>query len=277
MPNNILFAGANFQASDSPATHDIRAALGVLSRETVTFLNSGPGTALIERSYDNGVTFEPGVPISAAIAISGGPLDGIDRIRVSHLGTDLDYLVIATASNHPLVITPIILPEIFFGQNYFEQLLLDGATINMAVDGSITPVEYSFTVPVNQRIRISRAVINLEDGNSNFDTDEFAALGSALSNGVEVSITHQGSSSNVLTNWKTNRDIRTSMSVFTPLSDQPGQGGEYRGVWSIADILSGGKGLHLNDGDKFTVTIQDGLGALNFMSFTILGQQTFVG
>ncbi len=277
MANSALFAGSNFQASDSPATHDIRAAIGTTSIKTVTFLNSGPGTALIERSYDNGDTFESGVPISAAVAISGGPVDGIDQIRVSHLGTDFDYIVVATASDHPLVITSIIPANVYFAQNYFEILLLDGSTIDMAVDGSITPVEYSFTVPTDRRIRISKAVLYLEDGNSNFDSGVFADLGSSLTNGVEVSVTPDGGSPIVLTNWKNNRDIRASMSIFAPQSEQTGKGGEYRGVWDISNILSAGIGLRLNDGDKFSITIQDDLGPLNFMSFMILALLEFVG
>ncbi len=277
MPNNVLFAGANFQASDSPTTHNIRAAIGATSIKGVTFLNSGPGTALIERSYDNGSTFDPGVPISAAVAISGGPVDGIDQIKVSHLGTDFDYIVVATASDHPLVITSIIPANIYFVQNYFGELLLDGSTIDMKVDGSVTPVEYSFTVATDKRIRISRAVLSLEDGNSSFNSADFGQIGGGLTNGVEVSITPDSGSPIVLTNWKNNRDIRNSMPVFRPQSAQMGMSGEYTGVWEIANILSADTGLRLNDGDKFSITIQDDLTPLDFMSFMILGILEFVG
>jgi hypothetical protein len=173
---------------------------------------------------------------------------------------------------HPLVLFSIEAPEIYFGSSYFEQLLLDGATIDMAVDGSVTPVDYTYTVPTDQRIRVSRMVFSVEDGNAKFDAADFGQIGGGLSNGVEISNTPDGGSPDILTNWKNNRDMRHSMPFFQQQSEQIGQGGEYIGVWPISDILSGGKGLYLNDGDTFTVTVQDDLTPLSFMSGRILGR-----
>jgi len=263
--NNALFAGTNFQAADSPATHDVRSALGSMSIKTVTFLNSGPGVALIERSYDNGATFEPGVTVSSSIAITGGPIDFIDQLRVSHLGIDFDYIVVASASERPLLITQLVNPRDYFVSNYFSQILLDGANDDMAVDGSSTPVEYSYTVPTDMRVKLSRGRINIEAGQF-FDAPDFGG-DSALSNGLEASITPEGGSKQVMETWLNNRQMRATMPHF---DDRFKTDGQYVGEWDFYNLMNF-SGQWLNDGDKFSFLVQDDLQSLEYLAFTLYG------
>jgi len=269
MSNNFVDFTPNFQAGDSPKTIDIKTALGVCIHRSSTFINAGPGTAQIELSFDAGFSFETPIFITPALAFTGGALDPADQIRVTHIGRDFDFIVTSVASDQPLLITPIPAPEIYFVGNYLSQPLLDSAANNMAIDGSVTPVEYSFTVATSRRIRVSRGSLMLEDGNLEFSPGDFGRISGALANGVEISITPDGGSPVVIETWATNRDIRDTLASFDP---QFRQDGAYVGSWEFTADLSGGKGLYLNDGDKFSMTIQDDLTPLDFMSFTLHGR-----
>ena len=152
--------------------------------------------------------------------------------------------------------------------NYFSEYVTDGATIDMAVNGT-TPVVYSYTVLPNTEVTINRGFFVIEDGAVAFNPGNFAALGASLSNGVEISITHLGSSKIVLENWKTNRQVRDTMFDFDQTFKTDGV---YTGRWSFTkDLIS--RGFILNEGDKFEIKIQDNLSGLDYMSFKLKGNK----
>lgn len=155
--------------------------------------------------------------------------------------------------------------EEFDETGYFSQYLLDSASINMAVDGT-TPVIYSYTVPANRKLYLKRGFIVIEDGAVAFTPGAFGAL-SALTNGVSVGITPNGSARVEIENWKTNRQIRDT---FFDFDQQFRTDGIYTGRWSFTKDLNG-PGIVLATGDIIDFKIQDNLSGLDYLSFKMKG------
>ncbi len=154
----------------------------------------------------------------------------------------------------------------FNQDNYLSEFLLSGASEDMAVDGSISAVEFSFMVPAARKVKLSRGFITIEDGNTEFTPSNFGQL-TALSNGVEISITPSGGAKVILETWITNREMRNTMFDF---DNEFKQAGAYIGRWSFGKDL-GNSGYSLAAGDKFSFLIQDLLTGLDFMSFRLKG------
>ena len=156
--------------------------------------------------------------------------------------------------------------------NYVSEYLTNGGSEDMAVNGG-TPVEFSYTVPADTIVYVTRSFVAIEDGSVAFNPAHFAALGAALGNGVEVSITPNGGSKVVLELWKTNRQVRDTMFDF----DQEFKSdGAYIGRWTfgkdLGNFTNDKPGIELNAGDKFSVIVQDDLTDLDWMSFKIKGR-----
>ena len=81
MANNKIYLGPNFQAGDSPVVIDVKTDLGVSSIRTVSFINSGPGIAQVELSYDEGVSFEE--PVFIHFKIRKGAMTNLGRPSVT--------------------------------------------------------------------------------------------------------------------------------------------------------------------------------------------------
>lgn len=155
-------------------------------------------------------------------------------------------------------------------EKLISQHLLAGAAINMAVDGSSTPVIYGYTVPAFNHLKLTRGMLVIEDGGSAFQPANFGALGSPLSNGVEISYTTKGKGKVTVDTWITNRQIRDTMFDMDPTFITAGA---YTGRWTFSKDLGNG-GLLLSAGDKFEIKIQDNLTGLTYMSFKIKGNLT---
>ena len=150
---------------------------------------------------------------------------------------------------------------------YLSEYLLDTAARDMAVNGAITPVLYRYTVPVDTEVEIIRGLVVIEDGPIAFIPGDFAALGAALTNGVEIGVIPSGGSKVIFEMWQTNREIRDTMFDF---DQQFRTDGQYVGRWSFTRDQKD-KGLLLTAGDIFEIKIQDDLSALDYMSFKLKG------
>lgn len=150
--------------------------------------------------------------------------------------------------------------------NYLSEYLLGGAAMDMAVNGT-TPVIYRYTAPANTRVSLNRGLLAIEHGAAAFNASKFAALGAALANGVEISITPNGGSKVILETWKMNRQIRDTM---FDLDQTFKTAGVYTGRWTFTKDLNQ-NGLILNPGDVFDFKIQDNLSSLDYMSFKLKG------
>jgi hypothetical protein len=150
--------------------------------------------------------------------------------------------------------------------DYLSIHLLNGGSNNMAVNGSVTPVTYTYTVPADTRVALNRGFLVMEDGVISFLPGAFAAI-AALTNGVEINVTPLGGSPVVLENWKTNREVRDTMFDF---DEQWKTAGTYVGRWSFTKDLNN-NGIVLTPGDTFNMVIQDDLSGLDYFSFRLKG------
>ncbi|MCK5607963.1 hypothetical protein KAR91_39145 [Candidatus Pacearchaeota archaeon] len=150
--------------------------------------------------------------------------------------------------------------------NYLSVYLLDTAAVDMTVNGT-TPVIYRYTCPADTRVALNRGLLTIEHGGAAFAPGVFGALGAALTNGVEISITPSGGSKVVLETWKTNRQIRDTM---FDLDQTFKTNGVYTGRWTFTKDLNN-NGLILTPGDVFDFKIQDNLSSMTYMSFKLKG------
>ena len=150
--------------------------------------------------------------------------------------------------------------------NYLSEYLLEGANIDMAVDGT-TPKVYRYTVPANTRVSLNRGLLSIEHGAAAFSAGNFGAIAGALANGVEISVTPSGGSKVVLETWITNRQIRDTM---FDLDQTFRTDGVYTGRWTFTRDLNN-NGIVLVAGDVFDITIQDNLSTMTYMSFKLKG------
>jgi len=153
------------------------------------------------------------------------------------------------------------------GDNYLSIHLQAASVVNMAVDGSSTPVEYSYTVPVGKKLMLNRGFLAIEDGVTAFAPGNFGAISGPLGNGLEISITPNGESKQVLETWQTNRQIRDSMFDF---DQQFKADGAYIGRWTFSKDI--GSSFVLNAGDKISALNQDDLTGLDYLSIRIKGK-----
>ena len=154
-------------------------------------------------------------------------------------------------------------------EELLSQHLLEGANIDMAVDGT-TPKIYKYTVGDFHKLLLTRGMLVIEDGATAFAPGNFGAIASPLTNGVEISYTTKAKGKVIIDTWKTNRQIRDTMFDF---DREFKSDGAYAGRWTFSNDLGGG-GLMLYPGDKFEIKIQDNVSALDYLSFKIKGKLT---
>jgi len=149
--------------------------------------------------------------------------------------------------------------------NYLSAYMTNAGEPDMAVNGG-TPVTYSYTVPEGSTVEIHRLLLAIEHGTVAFVSGHFGALGAALTNGVEISVTNSGVTT-ILETWKTNRQVRDTMFDF----DQAFKtNGAYTGRWTFTKDLNA-VGIELKSGDSFQVKIQDDLSSLDYLSMRLKG------
>jgi hypothetical protein len=157
--------------------------------------------------------------------------------------------------------------EFLHQDSYLSAYLENGGSNNMKVNGSVTPVTFSYTIPADTRVALNRGFVVLEDGATSFVPGNFGQISTGLTNGVEISVTPSGGSPVVLENWKTNREVRDTMFDF---DEQWRTAGTYIGRWSFTKDLNQ-NGIVLKTGDAFNFKIQDDLSSLEYFSFKLKG------
>ena len=141
--------------------------------------------------------------------------------------------------------------------------LANGANKNLAVDGSVTPVEFVAMPNAGEKWRITRMIGYLEGANP-FSAEKFADL-TALVNGVEVVI-----NGTTITTWNTNRDIAGQIPVLTAPKALGKEDRTLAGEWDIVKAF--GKPLLIDDrGIKFIV--KDNLSTIVSFTVQVQGQR----
>ena len=159
-------------------------------------------------------------------------------------------------------VTAILESSIIYAPSYLSPYLLNVASQDMAVNGSITPVDFKYTVGGFSTAKWNRAFIDLQDGAQNFDPADFGAISNGLTNGVDIVVVKDGVEE-VVENWKTNMDISMTMYNF----DSPFKVGAYVGRWTILSDIGGP--ITLFPGDEIIARVQDDLLALDAFRFRL--------
>jgi hypothetical protein len=143
-----------------------------------------------------------------------------------------------------------------------KQYLLDTASNDMAVNGSVTPVEFLYTVPAGKRLDLERMMFYME-GATAFSGVKFADL-TALTTGVTWTI-----AGSLVETWVDNIDIMTTMfdtegrAVFSKVDRSLG------GRWTFSKDT--GKPIQLDAGQTVVCTINDDLSSLVHFRAKIAG------
>jgi len=135
---------------------------------------------------------------------------------------------------------------------WVEDYVRNGSSDDLLVDGSSTPVSFSYNADASKDIALNAITIALVSNTLSFGAENLGAV-NALTNGVEISI-DQGGNSGVLAIIKQNEDF---LHVATP--------GGFQLLFANKDVISaiislgGGVVLEAGSSDKVTVKIQDDL------------------
>jgi len=90
--------------------------------------------------------------------------------------------------------------------SYYSRFLSNGADINMAVDGSTTPVAFSLTVPEGQFYLVNRGILDIRDSGS-WAPDGYGSNG-ALTNGLTGHV--EDAAGTIRFNLTEQKDLKTN-------------------------------------------------------------------
>jgi len=147
---------------------------------------------------------------------------------------------------------------------YQPEYFLDsvGGTVDMDVDASSAPINYSITVPVGEMWYLTSLDILMIDKGS-LDPKDFGAIDDGLSNGVEISA-NINAINHVMFNIKNNMDLSL---LFNNMNNNDGANNEDGWLDSKDKFISKKEFfpfVKLAEGDSITVKLQDDLKGLKY-------------
>lgn len=132
----------------------------------------------------------------------------------------------------------------------------------MAVNGSVTPVTFSYAPPAGFDFEAVRTMLYIESQTA-FAPDEFGDI-ATLANGVQINAAGSG-----VTNWKNNVDVVIEMYDFS--RDAFGKSDKLLVArWTFTRDTNG-KTVLIPDGQSFDAIIQDDLRDLIILRMKIKG------
>ena len=147
-------------------------------------------------------------------------------------------------------------------EHHLYEYLVNGASRDMVVNGSSTPVKFKYPIPAGKYAEIERINIVIEDGS--LDPAQFGGL-SALENGVEIAAYD---SSDVLTKDFCNGFPIQSNADWGALVGPDNR--PYYGTGAALDSLNvrfslykGNEALRLDEGEYLQFTINDALAGID--------------
>ena len=163
-----------------------------------------------------------------------------------------DYGSVVRSVNPPLVCT-----------SYINTYLLNGGSEDMTVNGSSTPVEFSYTASGDSSI--GRIMLYLESSGA-MDSTKFGDL-TALGTGVTIVC-----NGTTIGTWKDNIDIITSMYDFSWAGKAFGKETKVlTGRWTLWKADSDTRGMELDDGDVLKAVVNDNLTGLSIFRIRLQG------
>lgn len=149
--------------------------------------------------------------------------------------------------------------------NTVSVFLENGGSEQQTVDGSVTPVEFSYTVPVGKKLILSRMLIYIEDSTA-FSSTVFAGLASALTNGWEMSV-----NGTVLFTAKNNWQLAIHMYDVTGNAIFGKTNQTLIGRFSFSRFVGGANGITIRAGEDIATIVNDDLTGIDLMSVMIQG------
>ena len=147
------------------------------------------------------------------------------------------------------------------GQHVYELVEDSGATVSMAVDGSVVPVNYEYEVPNNQDVIINR--INFLIIDAGIVPTDFGGINGGVTNGIIIqAIDADGST--ILISFINGMSIKSNAEFHllagTDVFRDSGPGEDILDVsWVLSET---GRGLFLTAGQRLRIIIQDDLTGL---------------
>lgn len=169
--------------------------------------------------------------------------------------------------------TPVI-QQVELGQRptaFVFKYIREGANLEMNVNGSITPVEYKYTVPAGKFFYWTRTVFHVKDSGSK--PNDFGGIGGGLTNGLLMSVRDSGDAELVdlldTLPIKTNSDHAHLASVDVDIKDaQGGADDSFVVRWTLEKA---GAAMVLQPAEYFMVTVRDDLQALTSFLISVHG------
>lgn len=155
-------------------------------------------------------------------------------------------------------------PEVFDETNMVVTHLLNGASRDQNVNGSITPAVFSYTPPEGKNFICKRIMLYMEDATA-FSSEKFAGI-TALTNGWEMHINDVA-----VMNVKDNADFAVLM---YDVNGVPSLGKEtltMLGRFTLANLTRSGEGVTIGNGKSIDVTVQDDLSGLDRLHVVVEG------
>jgi hypothetical protein len=150
-----------------------------------------------------------------------------------------------------------------------------GATASINANGnySTASVIFSINPPAGSIYKITRIIYTIKDG-AGIQTETYGAL-AALTNGVEVYVSHNGAIEYYLTDE--NNPVKTNSQWSALCYDQEYRtlgGGDalVQGRWTLSKIAPGGVTLNGDDSDFLAVGLSDTLTGLVAHNFLVQGE-----
>lgn len=154
-------------------------------------------------------------------------------------------------------------------EDFISPSLKNAGSADVNVDGSGTPVTFSYSPPAPNAASIARLIMYLETAGA-MDSILFGDL-TALTNGIDIQITDNGTT-DVIETWKTNKDILQDMYDFGSAGVLFGKTNRVAtGRWTYARATGGSRGLYVPKGGSFEAVVNDNLTGLTFLHFHIQG------
>jgi len=170
--------------------------------------------------------------------------------------------MVQTGSGGGVSISPIpaiaIIPKIKF--------LLDSGSDDMAVNGSVTPVDFIFAPGAGETFYMEFITFGIDD-TGNTDPDKYGAIGGGLTNGTQV-ILDQNTVEHEIVNLKNNGDIIESFN-FAVGSFANGGFANFSNGFVAKMVFATNITLKGDDSDQMIIRVRDNLTGLTWHRATI--------
>lgn len=161
------------------------------------------------------------------------------------------------------------MPKYEPGEFVFDYLK-DGSSVEMNVNGSVTAVDFDYTVPAGLYLELYKMTMMMTDGEIRWG--DFAGLGTALTNGIEIQVLD--SDENLLLDVTNSEDIKANEDLGFLAGTDAIRAGSAGDTAYIADMVVavGQHPMVLAPGSIVRAKVQDDLTGVSYLRTSIHGR-----